>query len=207
MERKPYLVGITGGSGSGKTYFLNQLLDGVGKENICLVSQDNYYRPLREQPVDKNGVSNFDTPDSLDFRAYTQDIMALCANRTIERQEYTFNSPTIKPRMLVFEPRPIIIVEGIFVLYYKEIAKLMDLKLFIEAKEAIKIKRRIIRDNKERGYDLDDVLYRYENHVLPAYENYIEPVKGYADLIIPNNKQCKRALRVMVSHLKSRIDD
>jgi uridine kinase len=205
MERKPYLVGITGGSGSGKTYFLNQLLDGVGKENICLISQDNYYRPLRDQPVDKNGVSNFDTPESLDFVAYTKDVMALCAGQTIERQEYTFNSPTVKPKILVFESRPIIIVEGIFVLYYKEIAKLMDLKLFIEAKEAIKIKRRIIRDNKERGYDLNDVLYRYENHVLPAYENYIEPVKGFADLIVPNNKQCKRALRVVISHLKSKL--
>ena len=205
MERKPYLVGITGGSGSGKTYFLNQLLDGVGKENICLISQDNYYRPLRDQPVDKNGVSNFDTPESLDFVAYTKDVMALCAGQTIEREEYTFNSPTVKPKTLVFESRPIIIVEGIFVLYYKEIAKLMDLKLFIEAKEAIKIKRRIIRDNKERGYDLDDVLYRYENHVLPAYENYIEPVKGFADLIVPNNKQCKRALRVIISHFKSKL--
>ena len=205
MKRKPYLVGITGGSGSGKTYFLNQLLDAVGKENICLVSQDNYYRPLREQPVDKNGVSNFDTPESLDFVAYTKDVMALCAGQTIEREEYTFNSPTVKPKTLVFESRPIIILEGIFVLYYKEIAKLMDLKLFIEAKEAIKIKRRIIRDNKERGYDLNDVLYRYENHVLPAYENYIEPVKGFADLIVPNNKQCKRALRVVISHLKSKL--
>lgn len=205
MERKPYLVGITGGSGSGKTYFLNQLLEGVGRENICLVSQDNYYRPLRDQPVDKNGVSNFDTPESLDFVAYTQDVMALCAGQTVTREEYTFNSPIIKPKTLVFESRPIILVEGIFVLHYKEIAKLMDLKLFIEAKEAIKIKRRIIRDNKERGYDLDDVLYRYENHVLPAYEKYIEPVKGFADLIIPNNKYCKRALRVVISHLKSKM--
>ena len=99
---------------------------------------------------------------------------------------------------------PVVVVEGIFVLYYPELTDLLDLKIFLDAKDHIKLKRRIIRDKVERGYDLDDVLYRYEMHVMPTYEKYIEPFKNEADLIIPNNHNFDRALDVIRTYLRSR---
>lgn len=203
--KKPYLVGITGGSGSGKTYFLTRLMKGIGAEQITLISQDNYYRPREEQPIDENGVANFDTPQSIDHQQFRRDILSLCEGNTIHKEEYTFNNPNIVPKQLIFEPRPIIIVEGLFVFYHKDISDLLDLKIFVEATDPIKIKRRILRDNKERGYDLDDVLYRYVMHVSPAYERYVRPYKENTDIVVPNNHSCDIALEVVVNHLIKKL--
>lgn len=202
---QPFLIGITGGSASGKTYFLNELLKSFSDNDICLISQDNYYRTREQQPLDVNGIHNFDTPDSIDFEQYAKDIQELKKGNTVFRKEYTFNNPTLQPKILEFNSAPIIVVEGIFVFYYALIYKMLDLKIFIDAKEYIKIKRRIHRDSKERGYDLDDVLYRYEHHVAPNYEKYIEPFKYDADFIIPNNNSFEKALEILVLYLKQNI--
>lgn len=202
---KPYLVGITGGSASGKTRFLTRLVKNLDEKQVCLLSQDNYYHNRDQQPVDENGVQNFDLPQSIDGEAYASDILALKNGQKVVRKEYTFNNPNVAPKMLEFNPAPIIVVEGIFVLYYPEVAKLLDLKIFIDTKEHLKLKRRIIRDNEERGYDLEDVLYRYEKHVHPTYEQYIEPFKGDADLIIPNNSHFDNALDVVSTHLQAKV--
>jgi uridine kinase len=199
---KPFIVGITGGSASGKTLFLDKLIQSFDPGQVCLISQDNYYKARHLQPIDDKGVHNFDTPGSIDFDQYTKDIEQLRNGQTVYRQEYTFNNPNKKPKTLAFEPAPVVVVEGIFVLYYPELSDLLDLKIFIDAKEYIKLKRRIVRDKVERGYDLDDVLYRYEKHVMPTYEKYIEPFKEDADLIIPNNKNFDKALEVIKTYLK-----
>lgn len=200
-----YLIGITGGSGSGKTYFLNQLISQFSEAELCLISQDNYYRPRHEQPVDESGVQNFDLPESIDHEAFAKDIQALREGRIVEKEEYTFNNPNVVPKQLVFKPAPIVVVEGIFVFHFEQISKMLDLKIFIEAKDHIKLKRRIIRDNEERGYDLDDVLYRYERHVAPTYARFIEPYKSQSDLIIPNNNKMENAVDVIITYLKSKI--
>ena len=175
--KEAYIIGITGGSASGKTLFLNELLNAFSDQEICLISQDNYYKPVHLQPLDENGVPNFDTPLSLDFESFAKDISGLKSGMTIKRPEYTFNNPKKKPKILTFNPAPIIIVEGIFVFYFPHISKQLDLKIFIDAKEHVKLSRRIKRDRQERGYDVEDVLYRYEKHVAPTYERYIEPFK------------------------------
>lgn len=203
--KKPYIVGITGGSASGKTLFLDQLLNSFEPHQVCLISQDNYYKPRHLQPLDERGIQNFDTPHSIDFSQYAEDIRQIQAGNTVFRQEYTFNNPNKTPRILEFKPAPVVIVEGIFVLYYPELASLLDLKIFIDAKDYIKLKRRIVRDKVERGYDLDDVLYRYEKHVMPTYEKYIEPFKHDADLIVPNNRGFEKALEVIKAFLKMRL--
>lgn len=202
---KPYIVGITGGSASGKTLFLDKLLNSFETNQVCLISQDNYYRPRHQQPIDDKGVHNFDMPNSIDFEQYALDIKKIQAGETVYRQEYTFNNPNKKPKILEFVPSPVVVVEGIFVLYYPELANLLDLKVFIDAKEYIKLKRRIVRDKVERGYDLDDVLYRYESHVMPTYEKYIEPFKHDADLIVPNNKNFDKALDVIKTYLRAKV--
>lgn len=203
--KKPFIVGITGGSASGKTLFLDKLLHSFEPGEVCLISQDNYYKPRHLQPIDDKGVHNFDTPQSIDFEQYAIDIRKLGNGETVFRQEYTFNNPNKQPKMLEFAPAPVVVVEGIFVLYYPELAKLLDLKIFIDAKEYIKLKRRIVRDKVERGYDLDDVLYRYENHVMPTYEKFIEPFKSDADLIVPNNKNFERALDLIRAYMRSKV--
>lgn len=203
--KKPYLVGITGGSGSGKTYFLSRLMKSIDPEQVCLISQDNYYRPREEQPIDENGISNFDTPESIDHQQFSKDIAELCKGNIVHKEEYTFNNPNIIPKQLVFEPKSIIIVEGLFVFYHQDICNLLDLRIFVEATDPIKIKRRIMRDNKERGYDLEDVLYRYVMHVSPAYERYVRPYKENTDIIVPNNQSCDVALEVVINHLTKKL--
>lgn len=205
--KAPYIIGIAGGSGSGKTLFLTSLLDQFNIGEICLISQDNYYKPRTQQPVDAKGIKNFDLPESIDFDAYKNDIIALKAGNTVSRPEYTFNNSKSVPRQIELKPAPVLVVEGIFVLYYKEIANLLDLKIFIDAKDHIKLKRRIIRDEKERGYDLDDVLYRYEHHVMPTYEKYIKPYKENADLIIPNHTNFSDALVVLSSFIRTKVEE
>jgi uridine kinase len=203
----PYIIGITGGSGSGKTRFLNKLLNQFSPEEVCLVSQDNYYKDREEQPVDANDVQNFDLPDSIDFDEYKHDILSLKSGQSVSRLEYTFNNPNSTPKEIVLKPAPVMVVEGIFVLYYQEIADVLDLKVFIEAKDHLKLIRRIIRDDKERGYDLGDVLYRYEHHVMPTYEKYIKPYKLDADIIIPNHTDFSEALDVLSSFIRAKIQD
>ncbi len=194
---KPYTVGITGGSGSGKTLFLDKLIDSFKPEDVCLISQDNYYKEIHLQHKDENGIENFDIPESFDFDAYESDLKKLQSGQTVERPEYTFNNSEQEPKMMQFKPAPVIVVEGIFVFHHPSFANLLDLKIFIDAKEHLMLKRRILRDKVERGYDLDDVLYRYENHVMPAYDKYIGPYKQEADLVIPNNTNFDKALEVI----------
>src|SRR5690606_14499986 len=159
--KTPYIVGITGGSASGKTMFLNSLLGSFSDKEICLISQDNYYKAIELQTLDEEGVHNFDIPSSIDFDAYKSDIIAIRSGKSMQRQEYTFNNPDKTPEIITLNPSPIIIVEGIFVFYHPQILDLIDLKVFIDAEEHVKLKRRIVRDKVERGYDLEDVLYRY----------------------------------------------
>lgn len=204
MSSKPYIIGITGGSASGKTLLLKSLLGAFQPHEICLVSQDNYYRDRELQPKDENGVYNFDTPQSIDFDQYAADIKALKEGKSVFRKEYTFNNPHATPTMIETKSAPIIVVEGIFVFYFPEVSNLLDLKIFIDANDIIKLKRRIVRDRDERGYDLEDVLYRYERHVAPTYEKYIKPFKQEADLVIPNNHSFRKALDVLIAFLKTK---
>ncbi|WP_400193613.1 uridine kinase [Hymenobacter sp. B81] len=203
--QKPFIVGITGGSASGKTTFLRRLLSSFSEDEICLISQDNYYHPRESQQVDDQGVTNFDLPGSIDSAAYAADVLRISQGLEVRRPEYTFNNPGATPKELVFNPAPIVVVEGIFVFYFEEVAKLLDLKVYIDAREHVKVLRRIVRDRDERGYDLEDVLYRYTHHVAPTYEKYIKPFKHDADLIIPNNRHFDRGLDVLVSFLKTKV--
>lgn len=202
---KPYTIGITGGSGSGKTYFLTKLSQRFGTDEICFISQDNYYHPRDRQQTDDRGVKNFDLPEAIDFARFAEDIRCLKRGEVVTLTEYTFNNPKATPKNIIYKPAPILVIEGLFVQYFPEIRQELDLKIFIEAKDYLKLSRRIKRDNEERGYDLEDVLYRYHYHVMPVYERLIEPLKHQADLIIPNNHHFEAALEVLTWALKARI--
>ncbi len=199
---KPFIVGITGGSASGKTSFLRGLLAAFDESDVCLISQDNYYLPKERIPLDVQGVENYDLPETIDHHLYAQHIGLLREGKTVYQPEYTFNNPAVQSRMLEFRPAPIIVVEGIFVLHFRELREQMDLKVFIDAKNSIKLERRVKRDAEERGYDLDDVMYRWKYHVLPTYKRYIKPYRAEADLVIPNNIHFQKGLAVLVAYLK-----
>jgi uridine kinase len=203
---KPYTIGITGGSGSGKTFFLNSLAERFSDQEICLISQDNYYHTRDRQVEDEKGVKNFDLPEAIDHEQFYNDIIQLKKGEVLRKMEYTFNNPEATPRTLVFKPAPVLIVEGLFVQYFPKIDKELDLKVFIEAKDYVKLSRRIRRDNEERGYDLDDVLYRYHHHVMPVYESLIEPLKHNADLVIPNNSHFNRALEILMLAIRAKLN-
>lgn len=200
--KQPYLIGITGGSGSGKTHFVRSLQNRFSTNDVCLVTQDNYYKEKASQPLDEQGIENFDLPESIDDDRLYKDLISLKNGKSIELYEYTFNNPTSLPKLLRFEPAPIIIVEGILIFHFEKIKKLFDLRIFIDAEEAVKLTRRIDRDAKERGYDINDVLYRYKKHVTPVYEKYLEPIKLEMDIIIPNNNSFDNALGVLTSHFQ-----
>ncbi len=185
---KPFIIGIAGGSGSGKTFFLNCFLKHFEPNEVCLVSQDDYYLPIAQgMTPEENKLYNFDLPGTIDHNLFELDINKLLNRNTIFKKEYTFNNPNIVPKLLEIKPAPIIIVEGLFILHFREIAKLLNLKIFIDAHEDIALNRRLKRDLAERGYSNEDVLYKWENHVLPAFNEFLLPYKSECDRIITNN--------------------
>ena len=129
--------------------------------------------------------------------------MKLKSGLPLEKSEYTFNKPKSETKILKLNPAPLLIVEGLFVQYFEEINTLLDLKFFVEAKVHLKVGRRIRRDEAERGYDVNDVLYRFEHHVMPVFETLIEPLKHQADFIIPNNTNTDVSARVMAGYLRT----
>lgn len=205
--KKPYVIGISGGSGSGKTRFLRSILDHFSRDEVTCISQDDYYRPREHQLVDKNGEFNFDRPESIDYEHFASDLRTLAEGKVVEKMEYTFNNPEATPKKLITRPAPVILVEGIFVFHYEKIAPLLNLRIYIDAKDYVKLKRRLTRDREERGYDADDVLYKYENHIMPSYQKYIAPHKEHADLVVPNNSDFQEALSVVQSFIRLKVEE
>lgn len=205
MEKREFcVIGITGGSGSGKTSIIKALRDSFSKKELCIISQDDYYRNREAQLIDDQGIRNFDLPTSIHADELVRDLKILIDNKSYNRQEYTFNNELAEPQMLKFDPAPVIIVEGLFVFHFEELKDLMDIKVFIEANDVIKVIRRIKRDRIERNYPLDDVLYRYENHVLPAYNKYILPYKEQCDLVINNHGSYEIGLDFLKSYISGK---
>ncbi len=202
---KPFIIGITGGSGSGKTSFIKSVRQQFKTDQVCIISQDEYYKRREDQSIDEAGVQNFDLPASINYEQFKKDIFSLVSGQQVEKHEYTFNNPDLVPRLITYYPTPILIIEGLFVLYDPDIRELLDLSIFIHAKENLKVIRRIKRDQLERNYPLEDVLYRYEKHVLPSYELYIKPFQEDCDLVINNNHSFALGLEVVNGFIRDKL--
>jgi uridine kinase len=201
----PYVVGVAGGSASGKTSILNDLMTRFKPSQVALISQDNYYYDRERQFQDVNGEINFDLPTAIDRESLSQDVSDLIEGRIVVKKEYTFNNPSAEPKMVSIQPAPILIIEGLFVFHYVELSAKMNLKVYVDALEDVKLKRRIIRDLTERGYPESDVRYRWKNHVMPSYYNYLKPHKRNCDIIVNNNSSYQNGLKVLVNHLKASL--
>ncbi len=193
----PYVIGISGGSGSGKTSIIRNLKEAIPNGSAVFVSQDDYYHSRDSQKVDENGIKNFDLPTSIDLDAFFVDLQKLMKGEPVERKEYVFNNDQAKPKILHFDPAKVIIVEGLFLECHDQLLESINLRVFVEARDNIKVIRRIRRDSEERNYPLEDVLYRYEQHVMPAYQKHILPYRDMAHIIINNNESFLEAVEVL----------
>ncbi len=200
----PYIVGITGGSGSGKSTFTRLLSEKFG-QNAAVLTLDNYYYPIQQQPRDLQGRPNFDLPQSLDLAHFHEDLTTLSQGGTIFQQEYTFNTPSLVPKELSIASAPILLVEGLFLFYQPKTAQLFHLKLFLDTPEEIKLQRRLIRDVQERGYQEEDVYYTHTHHVSPSFEQYIRHYMHLSDVIIPNHHNFERGLELVEAYLRTKI--
>ncbi|HOZ39960.1 MAG: uridine kinase [Flavobacteriales bacterium] len=201
MRRGAYLVGVAGGSGSGKTSLVRALREQLPPGSVCVVSQDDYYHPKEQQAIDPNGKVNFDLPSAVDMEGLARDLRELVAGRSIHRKEYTFNQPDKEPDLIELLPAPVILVEGLFVLHHEPVRELFDLRVFIDASEGAQLDRRLRRDSRERGYGEAEILYQWEHHVLPAYRNYLLPYRHLCDLHVVNELGFERAVNVLRHHL------
>jgi uridine kinase len=203
---KPYIIGIAGGSGSGKTFFLNRFLDHFMADEICLVSQDDYYFPVAHNMTpEENKLYNFDIPATIDHKQFESDIDKLLNGEVIYKKEYTFNNPNITPQLLEIKPAPILIIEGLFIFHFEKIANLLDMKIFVDADESVALERRLKRDLIERGYSHDDVMYKWVNHVVPAYKEFLLPYKDGCHKIIFNNTQTAEGILAVTEEISREL--
>ena len=199
MDNK--LFGISGSSGSGKSFIVKFLKSSLGPEILSVIYHDNYYKKREDQEKDRQGNYNFDLPSSFHQDELVEDLIKIKSGKSIIRKEYTFNNPKINPRSLRVEPKPIVIVEGLFLFNDPNISKFLDKKIFIDCDLNVMIDRRITRDHEKRGYDKSDVLYKYKNHVLPAFNKFILPHKDKSDLIVNNSKNNNSAPEAILEYI------
>ncbi|MFT6209946.1 MAG: uridine kinase [Bacteroidia bacterium] len=206
MANKHYVVGIAGGSASGKTSFLRRLKENLPEGSVSIISQDNYYKPQEQQLLDENGEFNYDLPTSIDKEAFFEDLKTLLKDEPISITEYCFNKEGAIPESIEVKPAKVLVVEGLFVFHYPEIRDLIDLRVYLDVREEIKLKRRIKRDRDERGYPESVVRYQWENHVMPSYKKFLKPYRDDSHIIVTNNITFDKGLVVLTDHLHYRLE-
>lgn len=198
------IIGICGGSGSGKTTLLKRLSQNYSDLKPVIFSMDNYYRPLNQQKVDDNGEINFDLPTALDEDRLTSDLQNLIDGNPIEVKEYHFNAPPDKNVLITLYPSDWIIVEGLFLFYYKKVKELLDFSIFIDVHPSTQLDRRLYRDQETRGYSREAILYQWDNHVLPCYDQYLMPYKKEANFIFRNDAHADEDFKELTKELDQR---
>jgi uridine kinase len=180
------IIGVGGISGSGKSYFVDQIDRQIQKGFLSIISFDHYYKPKVFQKTDTNGMINFDLPESVDSQKLLYDLELLKNGKTVHLQQYTYNNTSLTGNMTTISPTPIVIVEGIFVFHFKLLFEQLDFKIFMESNLEDTLKRRVARDTKERNISESEVIYQWNHHVIPSYQSYLLPYKHHADMIIKN---------------------
>ena len=200
-----YVIGIAGGSGSGKTTIAKAIYDKIGKNNITYITHDNYYRDLSHLTAEERDLMNFDHPNSLETALLVQHLQLLLNNQSVEIPQYNFNSHTRFSSTINCHPRPIVLVEGILIFECEELSNLMDLKVYVDTDDDERFFRRIQRDSLERGRDFLGVANQYFTTVRPMHRQFVEPCKSKADIVIPHGLN-EVALDLVVTKLMNVLD-
>ncbi len=182
------IIGIAGGTGSGKTTVVEQIVEQLPASEVCIISQDSYYKDTSDMTYEERVKINFDHPNSIDFDLLVSHLEELRKGESFEQPTYSFVEHNRMEETITTHPRKVVIVEGILILTHPEIRELFDIKIFVHADSDERLIRRLKRDIAERGRDLEEVLNRYQTTLKPMHQQFIEPTKEYADIIIPNNR-------------------
>ncbi len=202
MEQNCIIIGIAGGSGSGKTTVARRLLETFKEEDAILIEQDAYYRELHIDSIDERAKMNFDHPNAIEFELLEKQLKDLYSGLSIERPIYDFATHMRKEETKHINPSKIIIVEGILIFAVPEIRKLFDVKIFVDTDADEMLLRRIERDITERGRTFESVRDQYLSTVKPMYLEFAEPSKRYADIIIPRGGENKIAINMVIAKMK-----
>ncbi|MEJ2585330.1 MAG: uridine kinase [Robiginitalea sp.] len=190
-------IGIAGGTGCGKTTVVNQIIEQLPSNEVGIISQDSYYKDLSNLSYEERSRINFDHPGAIDFGLLEAHLRELKAGNPIRQPVYSFVDHNRTPQTLATYPRKVMIIEGILVMTQPEIRDMFDIKIFVHADSDERLIRRLKRDITERGRDLPEVLDRYQNTLKPMHDQFIEPTKEFADIIIPNNKYNTVAIEIV----------
>ncbi|PIB29960.1 uridine kinase [Maribacter sp. 4U21] len=199
------IIGIAGGTGCGKTTVVNQIINELPNEEVGVISQDSYYNDLSHLSLEDRRKTNFDHPNSIDFALLTEHLKKLKSGESIEQPVYSFLECNRTKKTIPTHPRKVMIVEGILIMTNPEIRNMFDIKIFVHADTDERLIRRLKRDVNERGWNLDETLEKYQTVIKPMHDQFIEPTKEYADIIIPNNKYNTVAVEIVRSIINEKL--
>jgi len=201
--KKTILIGIAGGTGSGKTSVANAILAEFSPSEVVLIQQDSYYKDLKHLHIDERATVNFDHPDAVNFNELGEDLQSIIAGETAKIPIYDFNTHTRTHETLTIGNHHIIVLEGILALFDENIRNMMDIKLYVDTPDDIRIIRRIKRDINKRGRTFESVIEQYYNTVRPMHQQFVEPSKKYANIIIPEGAHNKVAIDLIRTKIVS----
>ena len=200
------IIGICGGTGSGKTTVAQKIIESIGEENVAYLQQDSYYRNLGDMPLDARHQANFDHPDAFDNELLLNHLEALRAGESIERPVYDFVTHSRKPDTFLMLPLPVVVVDGILIFFDARMRRLMDIKIFVQCDADIRFIRRLRRDLRERGRSVDSVIEQYLTTVRPMHMQFVEPSMRYADIILPEGGFNEAGIDLITGKIRSVLD-
>ena len=202
---KTIVIGVAGGTGSGKTTVSHRILEQVGAENVAYVQHDSYYRDRSHLSPEERALVNFDHPDALETALFAEHVRSLIAGAIVQIPMYDFRTHTRRSRTMQLVPRLVVLLEGILILADKDLRDLMDIRVFVDTDADTRFIRRLRRDIEERGRTMDSVIRQYEATVKPMHLEFVEPSKRYADVIIPEGGFNEVGVDMLVTKIRSLI--
>ena len=200
-------IGICGGTGSGKTTIARAIVDAVGADRVVLIEQDSYYRNLADMPLDERHQANFDHPDSIDSDMLVNHLIRLKQGLTVDMPLYDFVTHTRSDQIELIEPKPVVIVEGILIFAEPRVLDLLDVRIFVDTPDDVRLMRRLRRDIIERGRTFERTLDQYERTIRPMHYEFVEPSKRHADIIIPEGGQFGVSVKFLCSLVRERLEE
>ncbi len=199
------IIGVAGGTASGKTTFVQEVLSGFEAQYVGLIAQDAYYKDNSHLSFEERCLLNYDHPDSIDFDLMVDQIKVLKQGQEIDQPVYDYKVHNRTADTLQISPKPVLIVEGILVLHHKALRDLMDLKIFVDAPAPLRLDRRLQRDITQRGRNQQEVMERYTDTLKPMHDTYIEPSKAHADIVVLSHQKNPQAVALLQTYIESKI--